>query len=93
MPCSACANARRRTKPYTPLSSKSDAKAKAAARQEAARQEAVRQPSTYLARHTSLAIGMFVARPSQQSYALDFQTTYTNTNKTPNTQHTNTNQS
>ena len=32
MPCSACANARRRTKPYTPLSSKSDAKAKAAAR-------------------------------------------------------------
>jgi len=29
MPCSACANARRRTKPYTPLSAKSDAKAKA----------------------------------------------------------------
>ena len=29
MPCSACANARRRTKPYTPLSAKSDTKAKA----------------------------------------------------------------
>ena len=32
MPCSACANARRRTKPYTPLSATPDAKAKAAAK-------------------------------------------------------------